>query len=446
VNPPEGPSIIGSEEDGPNTLKLDPESVRDMLLSDNTSLRSQANRVLRARDQVNIARANLLPQINLGALLYASSPMFMVSAVSYLLPFLMPGNWFEVFKQKDLYKADKVAFKLARLNTYASAYSLYHSILTDNLARQSMAEDVADLRQIEKIILVRTQTGGAQPGDLENVQGQRSFAEARLHKMDALLVDELAAMRFTLALSLDRDIRVTPDEVDVSMLEQLPLQTAVDRVVEVAPEAVQLQYLIRAAKWDKWQRIFGFLSTPTASSVAGADEPASFTSLRVTGGLSFGLGYFPTIKLSERNMTDLRIREDEMHLEFARLLETTTLQLDEAKARVTNTQDAEVALRKAYQAKLLGYHWGSNDLLELMDARTKLREATLEKTRAISEVNMLRITLHRAMMSSRFERVKDCNDLPDEATHGFRWPWQPRVRPSDVHPGDCHAFTVNGRS
>jgi len=62
---------------------------------------------------VNLARASLLPSINLGfGATLGDSYSFALANVSFLLPFLLPSKWFDVKKSERLLEPKAIPFML----------------------------------------------------------------------------------------------------------------------------------------------------------------------------------------------------------------------------------------------------------------------------------------------------------------------------------------------
>ena len=129
-----------------NQFDLTPETMAAQLFNKNSSILLGINRVHQSKDELNIARASLLPSLNLSTLLYSSmSSTFTVSAVEVLFPFLVPGNWIKLKESKYLYKAQLKATQTIQLNTLASALSVYSSILADRNLLSVYQDEITDL-------------------------------------------------------------------------------------------------------------------------------------------------------------------------------------------------------------------------------------------------------------------------------------------------------------
>ena len=67
------------------------------------------NAVRQAKHQVSIARTQLLPNLNIGAVI-SSGPTFALTAIEMLLSFLMPSKWFNVGVSQNLFESEKISY------------------------------------------------------------------------------------------------------------------------------------------------------------------------------------------------------------------------------------------------------------------------------------------------------------------------------------------------
>ncbi len=90
-------------EESTDPFVVNPASLKDELFRNGTSVLQAAVMVQKARDQVSLERANLLPSLNLGALLFSSGqPTFFLSTIQVLVPFLLPGHWFQLAESASM--------------------------------------------------------------------------------------------------------------------------------------------------------------------------------------------------------------------------------------------------------------------------------------------------------------------------------------------------------
>jgi outer membrane protein, multidrug efflux system len=409
------PASSASFSTGSRRVALDPEELRKKLIEGNVSVQMAFNRVHRAKDSVNLARSQLFPSLNLGnVLLSGGSATFILSSIDVLLPFLLPSRWLDFKRSKDLFEAEKVAFRLVELNQYASAYSLYFTILSDLEVLDFLAAEAEDFRAIHGIIQQTHDLGLASPEDVLLAETQKDFAEMAATRVRELVVSEHAALRQALALSYDDAISLKPATVEPSEWEGKPLAQALDEALARSPERAQLAHLADAARREKWSRVFGFLGNASMGSNGGGNgESASLAFSELTGRVSMSLGYsqIPTIALSERNRAELEIRAQEIRLELARSVEVALGQLGDARKRLALATRAEQAIRAVYGAKLAKFELGLESMLSVLQARGQIRDAAIQRIRTTAEIHQLRVTLHRVMLTDQFARIEGCSEL-----------------------------------
>ena len=284
-------------------VTVNPASLRGMLLKNNMGILQQLNLVHQAKDQVMIARGNLLPKLNLGAIIsgVASGPSFALSAVSFLLPFLLPSNWANLHQSEYLLEAQKVGYRLVGLNVFASAYTLYSAMLSDLAIRDVLAAEKEDLVTVRDWLeKQRRYLGNVSQVDVDRADSEVKLAEANISAMDELLIRERAALREMLALDLDAKIILEPHHTPGFPAEDLTIPQLAGKIQAVAPENLQISFLEKAAEEARWGKSFGFLSG--AGLNVGSSGSVSFSKLAGSAQFSIGFDYVPGIQLASDNI------------------------------------------------------------------------------------------------------------------------------------------------
>src|SRR5665213_794938 len=225
---------------------IDPSTLRKLLINDSNSVLSGLNNVYQAKESVNISRGNLLPSISLTGALSAASG-FGLSSVTAFLPFLIPSNWANLGQTENQYAAIGASFYMAELNSYASAYALYITILSDQqnlIAAQAQAKIA---KQIEDITVVQNQLGSASIGDLRSAQSATLSARTSALRLEQLLDSEISSFRLMLSLP-EKPLVFTSVHLPPLPAEKLSLQKVFDATFERSPEVRQIHYLIDSAK------------------------------------------------------------------------------------------------------------------------------------------------------------------------------------------------------
>lgn len=390
---------------GPVTIN--PKTLRSLLMSRNVGIAIALNEVQQSKAQVAQARGNLLPSINLGSVI-SSGPSFMLTTVSFLLPFLMPSKWLDLTENTHLLKAQGTSYYLAQLNGFASAYSIYATTVGDIQLRDTIAKQYETYKAIEDQLRLPAETGMIPMEDYLQAQAQAQLALVQVSQLDELIMKEKASIRQMLGLSLDQEITFEPLQIAASPVEELSPQELLDKVHETSPETAQINSLITAARYNKWSKTFGFL---TGSSLGVSRSPAggSFSDVTQTGSLNMGFGYFPGLEMSQLHIEQLRLRKTELRLDQAQLIETTLGSLTEAHKQLVAATLAEENLRKVYDAEYLRYQVGMTDILHVLHAGNSASGAAVNRVKAATALDTLRISLHRLMISDEFENIEKCD-------------------------------------
>lgn len=403
------------DEDRLSPFKLNPNTLREQLLKENSSVLLGINQVHQAKDQVNISRAQLLPQVNLSALLYAAgSPTFTTSMVDIMLPFLVPTNWIKYRQSKSSFAAQIESLKALRMNTYASAYSLSFSILSDQKLLQILASQIQDLLQIENLVEKLYKNGTASKADLDRAQGQRLMAQVNLSKVQGLVDQEISSLKHALGLPIKTTLALEEFSVTPSDLEEKTVETIYEKSKEVSPELQQMFYLKKAAQEEIRAQQFVFIGGTSihSPSFKQMDDSVAFDNISV--GTSFNLSYaqFPIIELSENRYREIILRAQEIERELADRSEYSWGLVREAKQRDQISLQAEASWRSVYERDLIRYKFGQVDLQTVLISRSQLNNALIESLRSQTQLSLNRIVLHRLLSSDQFDQVKNCKPKP----------------------------------
>lgn len=425
-------SVRANAKDIPKSIRLTPKVIRETSKDNGLTILEAAIRVHKAKENVYLARTRLLPSVNLGMLISAFvNPTFVLSNVEYLVPFLLPSRWFDLWQAKNLSQSERMAFLTTELNIFASLESLYYTILSDQVARDLLAADLRDALVFENSIERSVEDGRASEVDLSLARSQSSMAFTRLAKMDELLIEEISEMRKVLSLDISTEIFFDWVPAPVSVLENTSVPEAAEAILKVAPEALQLDYLVKAAESEKWSKIFSFISSGSIGSSGGGassgiEHASAFKNLNGRGMLHFSFDYFPNISMSNHNINELNTRKKELGVEFAALTENILGKLQFLFARQAEILRSEALLQSVFKANKLKYEAGELSLSDLLNSQSNVRQAKLENVRATTDLNLMRVTLHRMLLTDEFALVKGCEELPrtPNTGGGWRWPWE----------------------
>lgn len=403
------PMSAFSAEGTAGSVIINPQSLKTFVLSKNIPLMIQLNQVEQAKTKVNIARGNLLPSINLGAVI-SSGPTFGLTTISMLMPFLFPSNWMDLKQSYYLLNSQTKAYYIAKLNTFASAYATYLTVVSDLSLHDVLQGQLENYQRIEEFIRLGVEAGLRAPSDLMFAHAQTSMAFHQLSQIDELLKQEVSLLREMLSLPLSQELIIERTHPVKSSSEYLNAQEALKLSLSRAPELVQLDFLERAAKAAKWSQAFAFLNTGTLTETR-TSATGAWSSSQVTGRVSIGFSYFPNLQLSSLNIEQIQLQKKQMALHQAQIVESVFGSLFEAHKQVEKATEAAASWTQYYDSELLKFRGGLTDLLHVLNAGNNLTTALIGKIKSQNDLDNQRVTLSRLLINQEFGEVQPCNAI-----------------------------------
>jgi outer membrane protein TolC len=388
----------------PAQVVINAVSLKRLMLDRNIDLLVQLNQVQQAKARVNQARGNVLPSINLGTVV-ASGVSFGLATVSVLLPFLLPSSWFDLRKTQHLLNAQGSAYYIAQLNTYASAYTLYYTVLNDMDLRVALYAQYVSSKNLEDAMKIAMERGIISPEDFLKAQAQTQLAFIQVSQVDALINSEKAAVREMLALPLNTDITFERGHAPASPYENQSPMVLLPQVLKNSPEYSQINSLISAAVDESWSQAFSFL---TGSSLTAAKSNGSFGDVGHIGTVNLGFAYFPALQISNLNVAAIKLQKQALEFDHAQILEVTLVSLNEAGKQLVAAELAVNNLQKVYDSQLGRFRLGMISLVELLQTTNSLTTALANRVTAQSSLDNQRIALHRVMLTDQFSTVAPC--------------------------------------
>ncbi len=390
-----------------STVTVDPDSLRTALYSGDTSVLAGLNTLYHAKEEVSRARADLLPALNISAII-SGGPTFALSAISVLLPFLLPGNWHKLDASKHQLTANGYAYQLVLLNEYASTLSIYAQIQGDLALRQVYVQARDNFRAIAEAVSDEVAVGTALQSDLSLATAQVQLAEAQINQIDELLSRETALVRQIMGLSLQKDLVISPYHFEELDAESLSTTQIYERVRDNAPEQLQIDSLILAAKQTKYTTEWGFLNGASLS-VSTDFGSSSFGHLAASAGANLGFGLLPAIHLSSLDIAAMKIRKREISLEQQKVIETALGSVTAAKSAVTNARDARDNDQRGLQATLEKLRLGNATLIDVFNVSNLATQASVVYVNSLSDLDQQRIALNRVLISNQFAKIPTCH-------------------------------------
>lgn len=403
------------------SFTLNQSTLQSQLLSSNLEVLQALYAVHDAKDQVNIARANLLPSLNLGGMLNFGGGGFVLSTIDFLVPFLLPSNWYNYFSEKNLFEAEKISYNTIQVDTYSSALSLYFTMVADRQIYGIYQQQYHDLQDIYEMQKKRAAVGLIPVSDVMQTQAQAQMAGVKASQLAELSKQEVATTRKFLNLPLSTDIVLEPSTMANSPYEFESMSKTIAKANSVSLERAQLQYMIKAANDTKWSKVFTFINGFSIGS-RGITGNASFDDLAASGSMNLGFAQFPTYELNERRIKEIQLQDTQLQQENQRIIESTVGSLQEAKNQLDLATQAEIQMAQVYQVKLQNYEQGASTLIEVLQARTQMSDASVAKIKSQLDLNLQRAVLHRTLLTSQFSTIKGCRPTrmpPVEQKVGF---------------------------
>jgi multidrug efflux system outer membrane protein len=386
-------------------VEITPENLRHYLLNNNISVLTALNNVYQAKEGVNKARADLLPSLNLGI---GVAPSFALNTVSFLLPFLVPSNWYALDASKHQLAANGFAYYIVELNAYASAFSVYMTVLGDVELRGVYEKQYENFVQIHDIVAGNVRIGTDTLADLAQASSQMELARAQVSQIDELLIQEKASLRSMLGLSLKTNITFSKYHLPSVPEENSSAESIYQKVWATTPEQNQIASLIAAAKDAVWAASWGWLGS-SSLAVGTGQGASSFGKVSVGTPINLGFGIFPAINLSNLNVAQLKIRQKGIALEEASAIESILGSVGEAKIQLTQSSSAESDSQTYLNDTLGSYRIGTTDLLHVFGAANTATISGVTRAKAQIDVDNQRIGLNRILISNQFKGIPTCS-------------------------------------
>ncbi len=422
------------------SVTIGPDELRVKLLEGNTEVLTALNQVVQAKDKLNSDRAALLPGANLNVLLGSSGSSFVVSAISVLVPFLLPSNWFNLDAGTHLLNAQADSYYVTALNAYASAYALYETIVADTEARATAESQFEALNQLKGQLQQQSALfDNVSPQDLANAVNQANLAELKVLQLDELLGKEKANLKQALNIDINTDIQIALNHVDPAPLElETNLKVILDKAITLAPEANQLNELIAASGDESWSEVFSFLNA-AALAPSSSNSGVSLSKLNFGAQLNLGFGTFPQLQLTNDSKAATVLLQQSLTEQLQNVVESSVSAITQARHQLDVANDTQKGLSDLYQSEVQSYNLGLTDLLHVLSASESLASAGNTQIAAQRDLDSLRINLHRILLSGAFAAVKPCQIRKvQNSTGGGLFSWL-----TDIFAGDKNHVSID---
>lgn len=391
------------------TFIITPDAIRTQLFSSNMTLLQALNNVEKSKLDVSMARAKLLPSLNLGLLIPAlANPTFLLASVTFLFPFLVPSNWAVLKQEKALLEADRLSYKALQLNILSNALSLYYTYLNDVQVQKIYVDQSTTLGLLYQSLKRQSSVlGNVTTEDLNMAAAQWEESKIQVSKLQELIVEERAGLRTLLGLPLGAAYEVKTVELAPTDYETKGAAEIAQRSLDVAPEMAQIGFLIKAAKAGKFAKIFGFMSSSTLAGSA-SESGSAFSGLKAGGGFTIGADTFVNVKIANNNIAAIQLREDQLREENEKTAEVISGRIVEVKSQQDLTANALRDRLKVYEGQKKQYAIGLIPLQTLFLTQTQLTASYVSNIKNDLDLKMQRLTLQRLVIDGDFAKVVGC--------------------------------------
>ena len=158
--------------------------------------------------------------------------------------------------------------------------------------------------------------------------------------------------------------------------------------------------------------------------VNGQPQDISLSNLQGHERLQIGFNWFPTVRISERNIDLLELQKTAVRQQQTQILEANLSQIKRANQELVDSLTAETDLNLVYESKLKKYNFGMETLKNVLDVRRDATNARIQRIKVNAHLDLLRVTLNRAMIADDFTSIQGCNAKTPDGKKGFGpWLW-----------------------
>lgn len=420
------------------TIVIDNQLMINKLTSSTFDYRKTALGVSQAKDEIFAAKMKLLPTLNLSTLLSFSSPYFLLSSASCLVPFLFPTNWFNLTSSQKTFDANRLGAEISILNLYATYLTLSYQVAADEKAVVALGEYLKSLEEQFKSDDLSLSWGIISEQDVLRSKLRVGNMKLRIKEVETTLATEKSALKRAFGIEPSDDIKINlPSLSNEGAFDDLTFTRAKEEMLSKALETTQMDLLIKSAKAKRNSSIFSFLTGCSSNQTIGNSSTTTTTGpgtlvpvnevwsqnlpeviRNTTSGVSFeiGLGYVANLKIAKDNIRDAElIRESAEDDLVYRLDQTLSAERNYKEAQKLANDQRDISLRLLKQEQT-NRNAGSQEA-DVIKAEQDYTEALIKNEQISAALYGHKITLDRLAMTGDFDVLKKTLDrtLPNRA-------------------------------
>ncbi|HPI41012.1 MAG TPA: hypothetical protein PLJ21_09410 [Pseudobdellovibrionaceae bacterium] len=346
--------------------KIELPEVVKRVSSNNYKVYENALKVYQAKTNIEKARADLLPRLNIWSIAKnITDPTSILDMISDIAPFLVPANWFRLQEIKLLYLAEKEGYRALWGNEVHVAKALYTHLVFDERLLQHVQSSIDELDKIHKIVKTRETFGGAQPGTARDIEIKLLGLQEDEQNLQLLIKHEHDELSYALGYSSDTDLVLEPVAMPVfENLEPIQSKEYEFRVLSMSPERRQFDHFLSALSQVKKEIEYSFLG---GSSMSRGVAGGIFDNLPSGNGLGFGNG--ASLKIIDAQKEIMKTQKIGVEETLKRQLRAVANQFNSDIFNYSNFKRRVELSRESKNALLRRVQLGENiDVLELSES------------------------------------------------------------------------------
>lgn len=332
----------------------------------NYNLKENAYKVYQAKENIEKARAELLPRLNLwnivGVIL---DPTSLVDKISDAAPFLIPANWFRLEEIKILTLAEKEGYRALWGNEVFAAKALYRHTLYDQQLLLHIQQSIKDLEEILLVVKTKELFGGAKPGTARDVEVRilgLKEDEVNLKVLISLERDELS---YALGYPAETNLRLSAIDIPkIESLKEIDKRTFEFKMLSTSPERRQFDHFLSVISQVKKEQQYNFWGV---SSISRGVAGGVFDSLPISNGV--GNSVQASEKIIDAQKEILKVQKRGVEETLKRQLKATVTIYNSDIKNYKNYQRRQILAKESKESIYRRLQLGENlDVLELVEA------------------------------------------------------------------------------
>ncbi len=213
----------------------------------------KAERVYRARNNIRIARSNLLPHFSgrsiISMILFPASGFGLIDTIGNLIPFIFPANWYKVEEAKFMADAEKYSYQSLIANEVNVEEALYIAIARDQSLFAETKKFLEKGHAILDSALQLQRLGILDPSVVKEMEAILRDHEQDNQNLQFLIQEELVQLSGALAVSPVTSIVAVESLPDRDFSKESPVASSslISEAKVKSLEMYTLQSLIRSS-------------------------------------------------------------------------------------------------------------------------------------------------------------------------------------------------------